>query len=80
MVEKTIFIVKPIYVQADPPTRKKKKKAATKKQIYSEKMKPPNYSQNEAPSKNSGTIKLKKKFKAHNRSIDDATVNSRDKR
>ena len=45
MVEKTIFIVKPIYVQAEPPAKKKKAKKLTKKMIYSEKMKPPDYSQ-----------------------------------
>ena len=44
MVEKTIFIVKPIYVQADPLPKKKKKRALTKKQIYTEKMKGPDYS------------------------------------
>ena len=44
MVEKTIFIVKPIYVQTDAPTKKKKKRALTKKKIYEEKMKGPNYS------------------------------------
>ena len=45
MVEKTIFIVKPIYVQTDVPMKKKKKKGLTKKQIYTEKLKAPDYSQ-----------------------------------
>ena len=45
MVEKTIFIVKPIYVQTDAPRQKKKKRALTKKAIYTEKLKPPDYSQ-----------------------------------
>ena len=45
MVEKTMFIVKPIYVQAEPPSLKKKAKKKTKKQIYTEKMKGPDYSQ-----------------------------------
>ena len=49
MVEKTIFIVKPIYVQADPQPKKKRKRALTKKQIYSEKMKGPDYSQTDIP-------------------------------
>ena len=31
MVEKTIFIVKPIYVQTEVPPKKNKKKAMTKK-------------------------------------------------
>ena len=44
MVEKTIFIVKPIYVQTDAPVKKRKKRALTKKQIYSEKLKGPDYS------------------------------------
>ena len=46
MVEKTIFIVKPIYVQTELPVAKKKnkKRAQTKKQIYTEKMRPPDYS------------------------------------
>lgn len=47
MVEKTIFIVKPIYVQTDVPSRPKgkKKRAMTKKAIYTEKLKGPDYSQ-----------------------------------
>ena len=45
MVEKTIFIVKPIYVQTDVPRAKgKKKRAMTKKAIYTEKLKGPDYS------------------------------------
>lgn len=44
MVEKTIFIVKPIYVNAatgEIATTEKKVKQKTRKQIYSEKMRPP---------------------------------------
>ena len=43
MVEKTIFIVKPIFVHADHLKKKGKKRAKTKKQIYSQKMKAPQY-------------------------------------
>ena len=42
MVEKTIFIVKPIYVNAeDVRGPKKMSKHKIRKQIYSEKMRPP---------------------------------------
>ena len=67
MVEKTIFIVKPIYIQTEVAPKKNKKKAMTKKQIYSEKMKAPDYTQGE----NSKSAKLKKKFKKQSRSIED---------
>ena len=73
MVEKTIFIVKPIYVQTEVP-HKKKRRATTKKQIYTEKLKAPDYSRPDLTTKNEKTtIKLKRKFKRHNRSIDEHT-------
>ena len=51
MVEKTIFIVKPIYVQTEKP-QKKKRRANTKKQIYTEKLKGPDYSRPDLTTKN----------------------------
>lgn len=43
LLEKTIFIVKPIFVPINAAEHRKQKKS--KKQIYTEKLKAPNYSQ-----------------------------------
>ena len=52
MVEKTIFIVKPIYVNVDDlKAPKKQSKHKVRKQIYSEKMRPPQLMQQPAPGK-----------------------------
>ena len=68
MVEKTIFIVKPIYINADDlKAPKKTSKHKMRKQIYSEKMRPPQLMQQPAPGKPAKLPKMrdqkKKKFK-----------------
>ena len=62
MVEKTIFIVKPIYINADELGSKGRKGGASKqkiqKQIYSEKMKPPSLISHPTPGKHGRMPKL----------------------
>ena len=70
MVEKTIFIVKPIYVNAeDVRAPKKMSKHKIRKQIYSEKMRPPPLIKQPAPDKSGKMPKLanQKKKKMHRR-------------